>query len=278
MLGDKDGIFIKLLGIILTLIRKFIFSIVSAGPIPDHIAFIMDGNRRYAKKKKLEQELGHDAGFVTLMSLLRYCYELGIKYITVYAFSIENFKRKPEEVEKLMNLMLEKIEGLLKEESIVNKYGVRVYFIGNLNLLHEPVRVAAEKAMLATSKNSKAVLLICVAYTSTDEITHSVQETFKKTSYDKDCVITRDEKDEKGIIKVDDLDKNMYMGVAPDPEIIIRSSGETRLSNFLLWQSTYCLLYSPRALWPEIGLWHVLFSVLNFQRDRSYLQKKIKQT
>jgi ditrans,polycis-polyprenyl diphosphate synthase len=94
------------------------------GPIPNHLAFIMDGNRRYAKKEKLEEGAGHRAGFSVLMSMLKYCYELGVTYVTIYAFSIENFKRKPDEVQNLMDLILEKIEGLLKEESLVNKYGV----------------------------------------------------------------------------------------------------------------------------------------------------------
>lgn len=281
MRGDNDGIFIKLLGALVTSMRRFMFRVISVGPIPNHIAFIMDGNRRYAKKNKLEQLSGHNAGFMALMSLLGYCYELGLKYVTVYAFSIDNFKRRPEEVQQLMDLMLEKIEGLLKEESIVNQYGVRLYFIGNLNLLHEPVRNAAEKAMLATAKNTKTVLLICVAYTSTDEITHSAQESCVKkwdgtANGDYDGEITK-QREEKRTIKLVDLEKHMYMGVAPDPDILIRSSGETRLSNFLLWQSSNCVLYSPRALWPEIGLWHVMWAVLNFQRYHSYVEKKVKQ-
>jgi len=110
------------------------------------------------------------------MSMLKYCYELGVRYVTIYAFSIDNFKRHPEEVQSLMDLMQEKIEGLIKEESIVNRYGVRVHFLGNLELLSEPVRLAAERAMMATAKNSKAVLSICVAYTSTNEIVHAVQK------------------------------------------------------------------------------------------------------
>ncbi|KAK9280869.1 hypothetical protein L1049_003760 [Liquidambar formosana] len=131
-------------------LRRCIFCVLSAGPIPNHIAFIMDGNRRYAKKLNLIEGAGHKLGFSALISMLKYCYELGVKYVTIYAFSIENFKRRPEEVQSLMELMQEKIEGLIKEESIVNQYGVRVYFIGNLKLLSEPVRLAAERAMVAT--------------------------------------------------------------------------------------------------------------------------------
>ncbi|XP_028127372.1 dehydrodolichyl diphosphate synthase 6-like [Camellia sinensis] len=155
--------------------RNCIFYVLSVGPISYHIAFIMDGNRRYAKKWNMVESAGHRVGFLALISMLRYCYELGLKYVTVYAFSIDNLKRKPEEVQALMDLMEEKIEGLMKEESIVNRYGVRVHFIGNLKLLNKSVRVAGERVMEATANNSKVVMSICVAYTSTDEIVNTIQ-------------------------------------------------------------------------------------------------------
>ncbi|KAK2372938.1 Undecaprenyl pyrophosphate synthetase family protein [Trifolium repens] len=134
---------------------------------------------RYAMKRNLGDGGGHKAGFSALLSILRYCYELGIKYVSVYAFSIDNFRRKPKEVQSVMDLMREKIEELLQQESIINEYGIRIHFIGNMQLLTEPVRVAAEKAMRVTAKNQERVLLICVAYTSTDEILHAVQESCK---------------------------------------------------------------------------------------------------
>lgn len=256
-----------------SLFRYALFRILSVGPIPRHVAFIMDGNRRYAKTRNLGERDGHKAGFSALMSILKYSYELGIKYTTIYAFSIDNFKRRPEEVQGIMDLMLEKIEGLLKDESIVNQYGVRVYFIGNLKLLNESVRVAAEKAMEATAQHSKFVLLICMAYASTDEIVHSVQE-FCRDKCDEIKNLNRNRK-----IEIEDIhiEKHMYMSVAPDPDIVIRTSGETRLSNFLLWQSNNSILYSPKALWPEFGLWHLVWSVLDYQRNYSYLEKKKKQ-
>lgn len=272
-------------------IRKFLFSILCVGPIPDHIAFIMDGNRRYAKKQKLEEGSGHKAGFLALMSLLKYCYELGVKYTTIYAFSIDNFRRRPEEVQYVMDLMLEKIEGLLKEESIVNQFGVRVSFVGNLKLLNEPVRVAAEKVMIATANNTKTRLLICVAYTSSDEIANAVQESCREKWHGikalngmkndeiqaLDGEMSEEYQEKNPDIKLVDLEKNMYMAIAPDPDILIRSSGETRLSNFLLWQATNTLLCCPRALWPEMGLWNLVWAVLKFQRNYSYMEKKKKQ-
>ncbi|KAF5741890.1 hypothetical protein HS088_TW10G00898 [Tripterygium wilfordii] len=280
----------QLFGKFVAFLRKCLFCILSVGPIPTHIAFIMDGNRRYAKKQHLDGGAGHKIGFLALMSMLKYCYELGVRYVTIYAFSIENFKRSPEEVQSLMDLMQEKIEGLIEKESIVNRYGVRVYFIGNLKLLTEPVRLAADRAMLATAKNSKAVLSICVAYTSTNEIVHGVQKACEE-KYDEIRVLNASrtgyglielggsEQDEREqLIKLTDIEKNMYMAFAPEPDIIIRTSGETRLSNFLLWQSAHCYLYSPSVLWPEFGFWHFLWAILTFQRNQFYMDKIKKQS
>lgn len=344
---NNGGRIVQFFGRLSAFLRKCMFNVLSIGPIPDHIAFIMDGNRRYAKKHALAEGAGHKAGYSTLMSMLHYCYELGVKYVTVYAFSIDNFKRRPEEVKNVMDLMLEKIEELLEEESIVNQYGIRVYFIGNLKLLNEPVRVAAEKAMMASAKNTKAVLLICVAYTSCDEIIHAVQESCKSkvneiqapsesevnnniikgieeywkvnglnSHDDHENYVDRlygSEKvetdqvpslavedvrrscnniagsiciNESGpsenqiklpIVNLVDIEKHMYMAVVPDPDILIRSSGATRLSNFLLWQTAHCPLYSPTALWPELGLRHLVWAVLIYQRSHKYLEKKRKQ-
>ncbi|XP_019054353.1 PREDICTED: dehydrodolichyl diphosphate synthase 6-like [Nelumbo nucifera] len=255
-------------------LRKFIFSVLSVGPIPNHIAFILDGNRRYAKKHNLKEGDGHRAGFVALLSMLKYCYELGVKYVTIYAFSIDNFNRRPDEVQYIMGLMHEKIEGMLKEESFVRSYGVRVHFLGDLKLLHQSVRIAAEKAMRVTANNTKFVLLICVAYTSTNETVHSVHQCFKEKRRPMDKFQEEEQQQQQqGLIKLVDLERNMYMALAPDPDILVRTSGETRLSNFLLWQTAFCYLYSPAKLWPEISLWNLVWSVLNFQRAYPYLLK-----
>ncbi|XP_041004629.1 dehydrodolichyl diphosphate synthase CPT3-like isoform X1 [Juglans microcarpa x Juglans regia] len=274
---------------LVTFLRRCIFYVLSVGPFPYHIAFIMDGNRRYAKKQNFMEGNGHSVGFLALLSMLKYCYELGVKYVTIYAFSIDNFKRQPEEVQSLMDLMQLKIEGLIKEESIANCYGVRVHFIGNLKLLSEPVRLAAERAMLATANNSKAVLSVCVAYTSTNEIVRAVQKSCEQkweeisildasgSGYGLTEVVLSEKDEGENLINLIDIEKHMYMAVAPDPDILIRTSGETRLSNFLLWQTAYCSLYSPYVLWPEIGFRHFLWAILNFQQNHFYLEKRRKQ-
>ncbi|XP_020574107.1 dehydrodolichyl diphosphate synthase 6-like [Phalaenopsis equestris] len=174
-------------GNLFCMVRQCIFSVLSFGPMPNHIAFIMDGNRRYAKNRNMEQGSGHGAGFSTLKSILRYCFEMGVKYVTIYAFSIDNFKRKPEEVQSTMDLMNEKIDELLKEQSIVNEYEVRMNFWGNLDLLNDSVRFSAEKAMKNTFHNTGPVLSVCVAYTSTNEIAHAIQE----SCYEKRNMVTQ---------------------------------------------------------------------------------------
>ena len=219
--------------------------------------------------------------------MLGHCYELGVKYVTVYAFSIDNFKRRPDLLKFLMDLMLEKIELLLGEEGLVNQYGLRIYFIGNLKLLNEPVRAAAEKVMKATEKNKRAVLLVCVPYASTDEIVNAVKESCENKRREiqthvatklangaSEGVEVMEELRKLANINLVDVEKHMHMRVAPDPDILIRSSGETRLSNFLLWQTAYCPLYSPAALWPELDIRHLVWAVLNFQRSYQYLEKK----
>lgn len=283
----KETISGRLFGSFYDKAREILFRTLSNGPIPNHLAFILDGNRRYARKWNLGEGMGHRAGFLSLLSVIKYCYELGVRYITLYTFSIDNFKRKPEQVEYLMDLMLEKIEGLLEEKSIVNEHGVRVYFIGNLKLLNDRVRTACEKAMKATADNDRCVLLICMPYTSTDEIAHAAQVccedkrdeiSNKKKAGTVNLSNGIEEIEEDGdVIKLSDVEKHMYMSVAPDPDVLIRTSGETRLSNFLLWQTTNCILYSPETLWPEIGLRDLVWAVLNFQRTRSYFDKVKKK-
>ncbi|KAI3916147.1 hypothetical protein MKW98_004588 [Papaver atlanticum] len=257
--------------------RKFIFSVVSVGPIPTHIAFIMDGNRRYARKHKLKEGAGHRIGLFALMSMLKYCYELGVKYVTVYAFSIDNFNREPKEVQYMMTLVEEKIEELLMEGSIVSKFWVRLHFIGNLKLLNATTRAAAERAMTATAMNNNLVLVICLAYSSTDEVVNAVQKSYEN----KWCKLQGLDSsgcgsDEIRLVDRSHLEKHMYMSVTPEPDILIRTSGAKRLSNFLLWQSTHAYLYSPSALWPDISVWHLIWVVLNFQRVQHNLEKKKK--
>lgn len=244
---------------------RCILYVLAVGPLPIHIAFIMDGNRRYAKKNNIEYKNGYRPGFIALTSIIKQCYELGVRYITIYGFSIDNFRRKPEEVKRLMKLLREKIEAFVEDDIFIKRYGVRIYFVGNLALLSEELQVAATKAMEITAKNTTTHLLVCIAYTSTDEIAHAVEECYLSCG-------------KNGDVDLLDIEKKIYMSIAPEPDILIRTSGETRLSNFLLWQTERCLLYSPAALWPELSLWHLVWAMLNFQKHYYYLHKKRKSS
>ncbi|KAL4193375.1 hypothetical protein AMTRI_Chr06g176550 [Amborella trichopoda] len=265
---------------------KCIWNVVIFGPKPKHVAVIMDGNQRFARKHHLKEVDGHKFGLLSLMSTLTCCYEMGVKYVTIYAFSIDNFKRRSDEVQFLMDLLYEKIENILKDESIVNRYGIRVTFLGNLKLLPSNIREAAERAMNATAKNDNVVLSICVAYSSTNEITRAAQgactERFKirwgsnlTSGAIMENVHKRDE--ENNVIKVSDLERHMFTAGCPEPDLLIKTSGETRLSNYLLWQSSHCYLHISNALWPEFALRHMLWAVLKYQRVKPYLEKKNKK-
>nr|GEX14404.1 dehydrodolichyl diphosphate synthase 6-like [Tanacetum cinerariifolium] len=185
----SDGTITRFLGGLNSTLRKLLFRVISSGPVPQHIAFIMDGNRRFAKKWKLEEGAGHKAGFLALMSVLKYCYEVGVKYVTVYAFSLDNFNRRPDEVQYVMELMQEKIEG--------------------------------------------------VAYTSSHEIPRAVYESCQGKSCGTRVMNSSGNGDYSNgdghaKINVMDIDKHMYMGAAPDPDILVRSSGKscgTRVMN-----------------------------------------------
>ncbi|KAK4850475.1 hypothetical protein QYF36_007070 [Acer negundo] len=256
--GGSANQLLKSLG---TFMGKCMFRVLSVGAIPNHIAFILDGNRRFARKHNLPVEAGYRSGFLPLLSVLKHCSELGVKYFTVYAFSIDNFKRFPDEVRCLMDLMLEKVEVLLQEEIIVKQYGVRVCFLGSLQLLSQPLRIAADKVMKATENNTRIVIFICVAYTSTNETIRAIQQScidkLDNHSQARKQTTTHDNANEgikeTTMVKLVDIDKHMYMSGAPNPDIIIR----TAAGNFQLWQTAHCMLYAPAALWPEIGLWHL---------------------
>ena len=155
---------------------------------------------------------------------------------------------------------------------------MRVSFVGNLKLLSEKLRATAQKAMEATAENTEIVLKVCMAYTAIDEIVHAVEESCHE-KWEKGTQVTGAKLESPNpVIKVREIEKKMYISVAHNPDILIRTSGETRLSNFILWQTQSCLLYSPAALWPELGLRHLVWAVLNFQRHYHYLEKMKKQS
>lgn len=207
--------------------------------LPKHIGIIMDGNGRWAKKRKLPRSAGHNAGGKVFRTITRYCSDIGIKYLTVYAFSTENWKRPKEEVDALMKLFKDYLEEALtdfKEDSIV------VRFIGDKTPFSDDLKALMIENEEGSKDRDGMVLNIAMNYGSRDEIVRAVKnisERVKNGEYDIDSI------DE------DLISDNLYTAGQPDPDLIIRPSGEYRISNFLLWQSAYTEFVIMNKLWPD---------------------------
>ncbi|XP_040985098.1 dehydrodolichyl diphosphate synthase complex subunit DHDDS isoform X2 [Haliaeetus albicilla] len=239
----------------LTIIERFCANIIKAGPMPKHVAFIMDGNRRYAQKCHVERQQGHSQGFDKLAQTLRWCLNLGIREVTVYAFSIENFKRSKEEVDGLMDLARQKFSRLLEEQESLKKHGVCIRVLGDLPLLPLDIQELIAQAVLATRNYNKCFLNVCFAYTSRHEISNAVREMAWGV--------------EQGLLEPSDvseslLDKCLYTNNSPDPDLLIRTSGEVRLSDFLLWQKARDSYMEERRR-------------QQMERDQAYVTKKLQQ-
>ncbi|KAF7989469.1 hypothetical protein HCN44_008143 [Aphidius gifuensis] len=238
--------------------------IVKTGKVPKHVAFIMDGNRRYADKKNVAGLQGHTAGFDKLAETLQWCLDLGIKIVTVYAFSIENFKRTKKEVDDLIELAVEKFQRLLDEKDKLMEHGVRVNIVGNMSLIPDRLRKLMAEAMTITKDNNKAMLNVAFAYTSRDEMTETI-----KTLTDGVCKQEINPAD----IDEDVFTKCMYTYQSPPPDLLIRTSGEVRFSDFLLWQISHSYIYFANVLWPEFNIWNLLTAVFHYQRSYDDLNK-----
>lgn len=235
--------------------EKKILKIVKDGKIPEHIAIIMDGNRRYAESKGEPPLMGHEYGREKLKELLEWCLELKIKILTVYAFSTENFNRDPMEVGGLMKMFIENFYKLADDEKVM-EYGVKLNVLGDLDILSKEVREAIEYAMDRTKNNSNYFFNMAVAYGGREEITNAVIN------------IARDVLSKK--IEVGDIDQNLissylYTHDLPDPDLILRTSGEIRLSNFLLWQLAYSEFYFTDVYWPGFSKIEFLRAIHSYQ-------------
>lgn len=212
--------------------------ILKVGPIPSHLALIMDGNRRFAKLHQKNTLSGHIDGFKTLTHVLAWCRDLGINEVTAYAFSIENFRRSKNEVDGLMSIACEKFNQLLNEKEKLAKYGVCIRVIGNIDLLPERLKCLAASAMLMTKDNKTCFLNLALAYTSRDEITSAVRE-LRRGVQDG----TLDETDVTPRL----LEHCLYTAESSPPDLLVRTSGETRLSDFLLWQTQFSSLFFTKV-------------------------------
>ncbi len=230
--------------------------------MPKHVAIIMDGNRRFSKiQGNMDAVDGHKKGINTLESVLDWCVDLGIEIVTAYAFSTENFNRPPNEVKGLMNLFKENFEGIARNKKIHNNE-VRVKAVGKLELLPDDVREAIRIAEESTANYNKRLVNIAIGYDGRMEIVDAIKKIVNEV--------------ENGKIRPEDIDenlvnKNLYTAGMEDPNLIIRTSGEERLSGFLLWQSSYSELYFCDSLWPQLRKVDFLRAVRSYQqRERRF--------
>lgn len=203
--------------------------------LPKHIAIIMDGNGRWAKKRHLPRLAGHNAGAQAVQRTLQAAQTLGIPFITLYAFSTENWSRPKEEIEGLMALLSQALD---KYTNTAMKENIRLWFSGSRDKLSPTVLEKIDKAVKLTSKNTGLTVNLALNYGARQEITAAVNK-----------LLAQNKKE----ITVEDISACLYQPALPDPELIIRTSGEERLSNFLLWQSAYSEFYFTPVLWPDFN-------------------------
>jgi len=227
--------------------------------MPKHIAIIMDGNGRWAKERNLPRTMGHKAGVETIRPIVKECSRLGVKYLTLYAFSTENWKRPQDEVDAIMNLL---VHYLVKEFEELNKNNVVINSIGEIMKLPEQCREELEKAYEKTKNNTGLTLNLALNYGGRDDLLQAFKCIMKDIHESK---INESEITEQTIAD------HLFTAGMPDPDIIIRPSGELRLSNFLLWQCAYSELWFSDINWPDFKKEDLQKSIHDFQmRDRRF--------
>src|SRR5579863_2644252 len=223
--------------------------------LPAHIAVIMDGNGRWAKRRSLPRVAGHQAGIGPVRGTVETCARLEIKVLTLYAFSVENWKRPRAEIETLWRLLRFYLKKELPE---LQKNGIRLQAIGRLEALPAPVRAELESVVEATSRNRKLLVNLAINYSGRSEILDAVNGIIESARHEGRLDSLH--------IDEDTLAAGLYTASSPDPDLLIRTSGEMRISNFLLWQIAYAELYVTETLWPDFNRTELLRAVLDFQR------------
>lgn len=227
---------------------------IDPNKLPRHIAIIMDGNGRWAKKHTMGRIRGHKKGAQAVRTTVTACREIGIQYLTLFAFSSENWGRPDEEVNALMSLLEDYLE---KETPTLQRQQIRLNSIGNIDRLYPPVRNKLLDVMKLTEQNDKMVLNLALSYGSRDEMVLAIQKMISDS--------------QKGKLEIDDINQDLvgrylYTDGMPDPDLLIRTSGEFRISNFLLWQLAYTELYFTDVLWPDFKKDDLLKAIAVYQR------------
>lgn len=227
--------------------------------LPEHIAIIMDGNGRWAKNQGKFRVFGHESGVLSVKDIVEGSVDIGIKYLTVYAFSTENWNRPIEEVNALMELLISTINN---EAETLNKNNVRLNAIGDLNSLPQKCIDDLANVMEITSKNTKCTLTLALSYSAKWEIVDAAKKLVALALANK--------------LTVDEINEDIFAAQLtttniPDPELMIRTSGEHRISNFLLWQMAYTELYFTETLWPDFRREHLFEAIVDYQkRERRF--------
>jgi len=224
------------------------------GKIPTHVAVIMDGNGRWAQQRGLPRAKGHEKGAESVRIVMKACKKMGIKYLTVYAFSVENWNRPKPEIEALMNLLK---KFLRNEEREFHENKIRLRAIGRLSDLPKSVRRELNHVMQTTEHYKDATLVLALSYGGRTEIAHAARELARKV---KAGTLDPDAIDEAAV------GANLYASDIPDPDLMIRTSGEMRVSNFLLWEVAYSELYVTDTLWPDFREEHLAKAVEEYSR------------
>lgn len=229
-------------------------SMINFSQLPRHIAIIVDGNGRWAHLRGLPRTAGHRAGMNVLKEIVNICGEIGISVLTVYAFSTENWKRPVEEVDFLMQLLVEYIGGELEE---LYQKGVKVKVLGEIEGLPAYVQREVQRAMKVTADNQGLILNVAINYGGRREILKAIEEIVQQVK--------------EGSLKPEEITEDMvssrlYTAGLPDPDLVIRSSGEMRLSNFLLWQVAYAELWFNTILWPDFNREHFYQAIVEYQQ------------
>lgn len=233
--------------------------LLQSGEIPNHIAIIMDGNGRWAKQKGFPRIAGHKAGVESVKDIVEAAAQIGVKHLTLYTFSTENWKRPKTEVFTLMRLI---VKTLSKEINRLNKENIRIFTIGDFSMLPTSVQQEFVEAMEKTKNNTKMQLTIALSYGSRWEILEAVKKMMAEF--------------DKGLISLDDITNEKFSDYLttkgiPDPELVIRTSGEFRVSNFLLWQIAYSEFYVTDTFWPDFRRDNLYEAIKNFQtRERRF--------
>jgi undecaprenyl diphosphate synthase len=227
--------------------------------LPKHVAIIMDGNGRWAKQQGKARVFGHKNGVQSVRAVTEAAAELGIKYMTLYAFSTENWNRPKFEVTALMTLLVSTIR---KEINTLNKNSIRLETIGDVNMLPKIAQRELAEAKESTKNNTRMTLILALSYSAKWEIVEAVKQIAQRAK--------------TGTLDIEDIDENIIKSAlatkdVPDPELMIRTSGETRISNFLLWQLAYAELFFTPVLWPDFRKQHFYQAIRDFQtRERRF--------